>query len=89
MVTSNMSMQGVTVTPRFIFGVNGQLNNCLMIHEEKKLVYVAGHNIVVYDTDEGTQQFIAGSENATEINFITLSPSGRSVAFCEKAEPRA
>ena len=89
MVTSNMSMQGVTVTPRFIFGVNGQLNNCLSMHEEKKLVYVAGHNVVTYDTDEGSQQFIDGSENATEINYITLSPTGRFVALCEKAEPRA
>ena len=89
MVQGNMSMQGVTVTPRFVFGVNGQLNNCLHLHEEKKLVYVTGHNIVVYNTDEGTQQFIPGSENADEINFITLSPSGRFIAYCERAEPRA
>ena len=84
-----MSMQGVTVTPRFIFGANGSLNKCLHIHEEKKLVYVAGHNIIVYNTDEQTQQFIPGSENAIEINYITLSPSGRFLAYCERAEPRA
>lgn len=53
MVMANMSMQTVTVTPKFIFGVNGQLNNCLMMHEEKKLVYVAGHNVVVYDIEDG------------------------------------
>ena len=52
MVSSNNMMQGVTVTPRFIFGVNGKLNNCLTLYEEKKLVYVAGHNIVIYDNDE-------------------------------------
>ena len=79
----------MTVTPRFIFGVNGQLNKCLHIHEEKKLIYVAGHNIIVYNTDEQTQQFIPGSENAEEINYITLSPSGRYLAYCERAEPRA
>ena len=64
MVQANMSMQGVTVTPRFVFGVNGQLNNALHMHEEKKLVYVAGHNVIVYNTDEQHQSFIPGSENA-------------------------
>ena len=83
-------MQGVTVTPKFAFGCNGQLNNCLFIHEEKKLVYVAGHNIIIYDLDEGTIiQFISGSANADEINSIVLSPQGRYVAYCERASPRA
>ena len=53
MVQANMGMQGVTVTPRYVFGVNGQLNNCLFMHEERRLVYVAGHNIIVYDIEEG------------------------------------
>ena len=73
------------MTPRFVFGVNGQLNNCLHLHEEKKLVYVAGHNIVVYNLDECNQSFIPGSDNADMINFITLSPSGRYIAYCEKS----
>lgn len=69
--------------------MNGGLNKCLHIHEEKKLIYVSGHNIIVYNTDEQSQQMIPGSENADEINFITLSPSGRLLAYCERAEPRA
>ena len=50
-----MSMQGVTVTPRFIFGANGQINHCLHLHEEKQLVYVAGHNVIIYNMDECQQ----------------------------------
>lgn len=84
MVSANMSMQGVTVTPRFIFGANGGLNGCLHMHEEKQLVYVAGHNVIIYNMDECQQQFIPGSENIDEINFITLSPSGRYIALCER-----
>ena len=57
--------------------------------DEKKLVYVAGHNIIMYNLEDFSQTFIPGSENASEINFITLSPSGRYLAYCEKAEPRA
>ena len=57
--------------------------------EEKKLIYIAGHNIVIYNAEDGTQQFVPGSDNATEINYVTLSPSGRYLAYCERAEPRA
>ena len=89
MVTTGLSMQTVTVTPKFVFGVNGQINNCLMMHEEKKLVYVAGHNVIIYDMDDNFQTFIPGSPTADEINFITLSPTGRYLAICEKAQPRA
>ena len=53
--------------------------------EEKKLIYIAGHNIVIYNAEDGTQQFVPGSDNATEINYVTLSPSGRYLAYCERA----
>ena len=80
-------MQGVQVNPQFVFGINGQLNSCLhMTDDGKNLVYVAGHNIIMYNLDDFTQTFIPGSENMDEINFMTLSQaSSRYVAFCEKA----
>lgn len=59
------------------------------MQEEKRLIYVAGHNIIIYNVEEKTQQFISGSENATEINYVTLSTSGNYLAYCERAEPRA
>lgn len=82
-------MQGVTVTPKFTFGVKGDLNNALHLMEDKKLLYVAGHNIIIYNTDEGTQFFIQGSANADAINFITVSPGARYLAYCERGETRA
>ena len=81
-----MSMQGVTVTPKFVFGCNGQINNSIHMHEEKNLVYVAGHNVIVYNLDEGQQVFIPGSEQCDEINFLTISLTGRFIAICEKAQ---
>ena len=87
---NNMPMSGgVQVTPRFIFGANGQLNNCLHLIDDRFLIYVAGHNIVVYNLDDGSQQFIPGSENATQINFVAKSMSGRYIAYCERAQPHA
>lgn len=51
---------GTTVSPRFIFGVNGQMRNNLHLVDEQKLLYVAGHNVVVYSIDEKTQYFLQG-----------------------------
>ena len=48
-----MNIQGVTVTPKFVFGVNGQVNNCLHLYDEIYLIYIAGHNIVIYNTENG------------------------------------
>ena len=48
-------------------------------------MYVSGHNIVIYNLEDGSQSFIQGSVNADMINFITLSLSGRFLAYCEKS----
>ena len=55
--------------------------------DEKKLVYVGGHNTIVYNTDDPTSmQFVPGSENTEHINFIALSPNTpcRYLAVCER-----
>ena len=85
----NLSLQGVSLTPKFLFGVNGDIPNSLHVIEDKKLLYVAGHNIILYNIDERTQFFIPGSENSEGINSITVSPSKRFLAFCEIGEKRA
>ena len=84
-----MSLQGVTVTPRFIFGVDGKIPNSLHVVEEKKLIYVAGHNIVIYNTDEQTQSFIPGSPKSEAINYIALSATSKYLAICERGQDRA
>ena len=82
-------MQGVTVTPKFVFGVNGEIKDCLHIVEEKKLIYVAGHNIIIYNTDEQTQYFIPGSPNSDAINYITISATQKYLAICERGSEHA
>ena len=54
--------------------------------DEHKLLYVAGHNVVVYSTDEKNQYFLEGSENVEAITAIAVSPSKRFLAICERAE---
>ena len=59
------------------------------MYDEKKLVYIAGNNVVLLDLHFKTQSFISASENAHEINFVTVSPQKRLLAVCEKATPNA
>lgn len=51
---TNLSLSGVTLAPRFILGCNGHIrNNLFTIDDSKRLLYSAGHNVVIYNPDEG------------------------------------
>jgi hypothetical protein len=49
---ANPGLQGVTLAPRFVFGVDGGLKNSLFALEADKLLYVAGNNVIIYQTEE-------------------------------------
>ena len=54
-------MQGVSVNARHLFGVNTNVKDCLyLVNQDNTLLYVAGHNIVLYTLDEKEQQFMPG-----------------------------
>ena len=57
----SFSMQGVSVNARPFFGVNTNVKDCLyLVNQDNTLLYVAGHNIVMYTLDEKEQQFMPG-----------------------------
>jgi len=86
---NNINLSGVQLTPKFIFGVNGEIPNNLTLIDDRKIMYLAGHNVVIYNMDDKTQYFIPGSENSSGINFITTSPTKRFLAICEKGDVKA
>jgi hypothetical protein len=51
---ANLGLQGVTLTPKFIFGINGTNRNNLFVVEEKKLLYVSGHNVIIFNVEENS-----------------------------------
>ena len=58
---SAFATQGVSVNARHFFGVNTSVKDSLyLVNEDNTLIYVAGHNIVLYRLDEKEQQFLAG-----------------------------
>jgi hypothetical protein len=85
----SLNLQGVTLQPRFVFGVAGHLKNNLHIVDDKKLLYVAGHNAVIFNPDEATQFLIPGSEGVECINAIAISPQKKFLALCERTDTRA
>ena len=52
---------------------------------DQKLLYTAGHNVIIYSIDESTQLMLPGSENVEKISSIAVSKSSKYVAVCEKA----
>jgi len=45
---------------RFIFGVNGEIRNNIYLIEDHRVIYSAGHNIVLYNTEDKSQYFFPG-----------------------------
>ena len=49
-------------------------------------MYVAGHNVIIYNLDDKTQYFIAGSEITEAINHIAVSHKSQLLAICERSK---
>ena len=89
MVSSSLSMSSVAIMPKYVFGCNGSIPNSMHMIEEKKFIYIAGHNIVVHNLDDPlNQQFIPGSDWMDGINRIAVSPGEpvKFVAMCERGK---
>lgn len=71
---------------RFVFGMQGTRSNAIAFSDQATIVYVAGHNVVIYNILEGKQRFIHGSESSESITAMALCPSARFVALAEDGE---
>lgn len=68
---------------RFVFGINGSRSNGIAFSDQATIVYIAGHNLVVYNILEGKQRFIHGLESSESITAMALCPSAQFVAMAE------
>ena len=76
-----------SIQPKYIFGLKADTNGSVFHLDEQKVVYTAGHNIVIYNPEEKQQQFFPGLNNSLGITAITLSPMRRHLAVAEKTDP--
>jgi len=48
-------------TLRFFFGLKSDVRNNVHFIDDQKILYPAGHNVVIYDMDNKSQQLIPGN----------------------------
>lgn len=71
----------------------------LFFYDDQRVIYPAGHNVVIYNVDEKTQSYIPGKNLKNLMKFVqigidgsegitamTVSPSRKHLAVCERAE---
>ena len=78
--------QGVVLIPKFSFGVKCDVKNNVHFLDDQRIIYPCGHNIVIFNNDDKTQQYIPGIEGSEGITAMALSPSKKFMAVCERAE---
>lgn len=71
------------ISPQFIFGVRSDIKESLHFWDERKLVYVAGHNVVDYNMEENQQKFYSPTEGSLSITSLTMSTQRALMAFAE------
>jgi hypothetical protein len=69
-----------------IFGLKPSVKDAVWFMDESRVIYPAGHNVIIYDTENKSQKFIHGSDNTLGISAICVSPCKRFLAVAEQAE---
>jgi WD40 repeat protein len=80
-MSSNTSIQ-----IKCIFGLKPDTEGGVIHVEEHKILYTAGHNVVLYNTEDKTMYFFSGQEGTLGITSVALSPLKRYLAVAERAE---
>jgi len=86
MTTNTTEQGGTTLSLRHVFGLKSDVTSNVHYVDETQLLYPAGHNTVLYSTDQKTQKIFPGTPDAEAIACLALSPNKRYVAVGEKSE---
>ncbi len=62
---------------RHIFGLKGDVTDNIHFIDENVVVYPAGHNTIVYNTEDKRQKFIHATDGSEGIVSISVCPSKR------------
>ena len=77
----------VGISPKFAFGIKGDLRNNIFFLDDQRIVYPCGHNVVILSIgDDKTQEYIPGIEGSEGITAMSLSHAKKYLAVCERSE---
>ena len=71
---------------RHLFGVKGDVVDGLSYLDDNLILYVCGHNTIVYNIDTKVQKFISGTEGTRGITAVAVSPTRRYIVVAESGE---
>lgn len=77
------------ISPQFIFGVRTDIREALHFWDERKVLYVAGHNVVEFNMEENQQKFYSPMDGSVSITALTLSPKRVLMAFAETQKAKS
>eukprot|EP00240_Pyramimonas_obovata_P000064 CAMPEP_0118921440 /NCGR_PEP_ID=MMETSP1169-20130426/720_1 /TAXON_ID=36882 /ORGANISM="Pyramimonas obovata, Strain CCMP722" /LENGTH=1196 /DNA_ID=CAMNT_0006862159 /DNA_START=210 /DNA_END=3800 /DNA_ORIENTATION=+ len=79
-------MSSSQIQPRHAFGLKGDVKDNVHYIDESTVIYPAGNNVVVYNTEQKKQKFIPATIDAEGITCLALSPNHKYLAIAEKSE---
>lgn len=74
------------LAPRHTFGIKADVKDNICYLDEQTVLYPSGNNIIIFNTEQKTQKFIAGTENTEGITAMAVSPNHKYVAVAERAK---
>jgi hypothetical protein len=73
-----------TVAPRHVFGIKADVKDNTSYFDEQTVLYAAGNNVVIFNTEQKSQKFIPGTEKSEGITALAVSPNRNDVAVAER-----
>eukprot|EP00929_Paragymnodinium_shiwhaense_P023265 TRINITY_DN1460_c0_g1_i1.p1 TRINITY_DN1460_c0_g1~~TRINITY_DN1460_c0_g1_i1.p1 ORF type:complete len:1300 (+),score=429.10 TRINITY_DN1460_c0_g1_i1:78-3977(+) len=82
--------RAVTLAHRHVFGLRSSVKGNIHFTEDTQVLYPAGHNTILYLTDQRVQSRVfPGTESGEGITCLAVSPSRKFLAVCERVQDRA
>ena len=75
-----------SLTTRFVFGCNTEVNGNVSFTTDDTIAYVAGHTIVLYNTTDKRQRHLHSSDITDVITAYASGPGKRLAAVAERGD---
>ncbi len=69
-----------------MFGFKGDVSNAISFIDETTVLYPAGSNTILYNTETKQQRFIPVTDTCEAITALCVSPNKRFVAVAERGD---
>lgn len=86
-LVSKLNCTLIRIYIRHVFGLKGDVKNNIFYVEEQNVLYPAGNNAIIYNTETKTQKFLSIAELNETIIAMSLSQNKKLLAValrCEK-----